>query len=106
MRKMLRAALVAALLIVGTFGKRACAMTFIAPSALNGVAAELSIVQKATKVCGPYGCARVYRPFTYSPPYYGYYRPWGWSDVGHPAYYVPYYGFYRPWGWSDVGRWW
>ena len=28
-----------------------------------------------------------YSPYTYHVPYLGYYRPWGWSDVG------------LPWGW-------
>jgi hypothetical protein len=101
MHKILLVALVAALLIAGILGRRAQAMTLIAQSALSP-----SIVQKATEVCGPYGCVWTYRPFAYDVPYHGYYRPWGWSDVGHPAYHVPYYGFYRPWGWSDVGRWW
>jgi hypothetical protein len=106
MRKILFTALLSAVLTSGTLAGQGSAIAFIAPLALHGFVAELGTVQKATKVCGPYGCVRVYRPFTYSLPYYGYYRPWDWSEVGRPTYYVPYYGFYRPWDWSGVGRWW
>ncbi len=106
MRKILPAALVTVLLTGGMLGERASAMPLTAPFALNGLAAEPRIVQKAAKVCDPYRCVLVYRPFPYYLPYYRYYRPWDWSDIGHPTYYVPSYGFYRPWGWSDVGRWW
>jgi hypothetical protein len=104
MRKMLLTALLAAVLTGGGLlaGQRS-SMAFVAPSALHGLIVEFNTLQKATKVCGPYGCVRVYRPFTYLP-YYGYYRSWDWSDVGHPTYHVPYYGFYRPWDWSGVGR--
>jgi hypothetical protein len=52
-------------------------------------------VEKVAVVCGPYGCTRVrpsYRAYSYAVPYYGS-RPY-------------YYGYYGPWGWSDVGRTW
>jgi hypothetical protein len=35
---------------------------------------------------------------------YATYGSWGWRAVG-PPYYVPYYGYYRPWGWSEVNSW-
>ncbi len=70
-------------------------MTLATPSVFT--AADTGRVQRAAAVCGYHGCVRVYRR--------GYYRPWGWLDVGRPGYYAPYYRYYRPWGWSDVGRW-
>ena len=79
-------------------------VTLAAPATLGGPAEDPGLVQKATVVCGAYSCVRVYGPYRaypYHVPYYGYYRPWGWSDVGRPGYHVPYYGYYRPWGWSD-----
>ena len=35
----------------------------------------------------------------------GYSRRYQWPEA-IPAYDVPYYGYYRPWGWSDVNSWW
>jgi hypothetical protein len=101
MRKTLLTALMMVLLMGGMLGKRCHATTLVGP--LNAVVGDASFSQTVSEVCGPYRCVRTYRP--YYVPYYGFYRPWGWSDVGRPSYYVPYYGYYRPWGWSDVNRW-
>ncbi len=68
MRKILLTVLVAVLLTAGIFGKRAYAITLIAPSALSGIASDTSIVKKATRVCGPYGCVPVHRRYTYYVP--------------------------------------
>jgi hypothetical protein len=35
----------------------------------------------------------------------GYSRRYHWPEA-IPTYYVPYYGYYRPWGWSDVNTRW
>ena len=52
----------------------------------------------ALNALGPY-CSSPRGPYRVAGSYYGHYWP--------SAYYVPYYGFYRPWGWSDIGRpWW
>jgi hypothetical protein len=98
MRKMVLGALAATAL-----SSAMLEVTLAAPATLGGFAEDPGLVQKATVVCGAYSCVRVYgsyRAYAYHVPYYGYYRPWGWSDVGRPAYHVPYYGYYRPWGWS------
>jgi len=106
MRKIFLAALAATALSGAMLGKQADALMLAAPATLGGLAEDTGLVQKATVVCSTYSCVRVYRqyrpyPYPHHVPYYGYYRPWGWSDVGRPGYYVPYYGYYRPWGWSD-----
>ena len=65
-----------------------------APGSPLGAIGNPNRIETAAVVCGRHGCTRVrpsYHPY-YPPPSYGY---------------VPYYGYYRPWGWSDVSRpWW
>jgi hypothetical protein len=54
-------------------------------------------VAVALNALGPY-CSSPRGSYGVAGSYYGRYWPY--------AYYVPYYGFYRPWGWSDIGRPW
>jgi hypothetical protein len=55
-------------------------------------------VAVAINALGPY-CSSPRSPYRVATlHHYGYY----WLS----GYYVPYYGFYRPWGWSDIGRPW
>jgi hypothetical protein len=82
-----------ALLPAGISAQRAEA-TVIAPAPLRTAAAKAELSQKMTISCSYRWCGRPW----YRYPYYrqGYYRPYD----------VPYYGYYRPLGWSDLNRRW
>ena len=60
MRNTLLTAFLAAAIVAGVMhANRAEAMTLAAPSALNAAAADASLVQHVTAVCGSNGCVPV-----------------------------------------------
>jgi hypothetical protein len=76
--------------------------TPIAPNGANATVAQSTARdtepgQAITISCGNATCTRVWHAYPYSHSHSGYYSPYD----------VPYYGYYRPWGWSDLNRsWW
>ena len=91
-------ALIISSILSSCFGQYAAALP-IAPTAIRGTSPTTGAQtvypgQTMAISCGYSRCSRAWRAYPYSYRYYG-------------SYDVPYYGYYRPWGWSDLNRrWW
>ena len=70
---------------VRRIGPQSCFLMPDVVVALNALGPYCSSPRGAYRLAGSYSSH--YWPYPYYVPYYGFYRPWGWSDVG------------RPWGW-------
>jgi hypothetical protein len=70
---------------VRRIGPQSCFLMPDVAVALNALGPYCSSPRGPYRVAGSYSGR--YWPYAYYVPYYGYYRPWGWSDLG------------RPWGW-------
>jgi hypothetical protein len=96
MRHTALAALILSVLFSTTIIGLPAEASVIAPAQLHNAATDAQLSQNMIVSCSYHRCGHGWQPH----PYYSY-------GYGYGPYDVPYYGYYRPWGWSDLNRsWW